>query len=118
MALKVAGESLERLVQAGAKVRDREPERAPRPIEMPPFQQPPPQAAPSNVHVDMEPVAKAIQASSQQSQQAMLLIAQAMSQKEAGPSAAPVTPIKGFDVQVVQRDVDGAIQRMKITVIR
>lgn len=114
--LRFSEDQLTELERAGARIRDRQ-SRPEKPADLAPPQALPPAPSVINneVMLDATPIADAMRDGAQEMAAAIVAAVAKQSPPPAQPSVKPIT---GFDVQIMQRDMDGAITRMKISVLR
>lgn len=117
--LRFSEEDIKDLERGGARVRSREDgPRAMQPAPQPPVPPVPPAVNVQNaVTMDVEPLADAMRDTASQFA-GVLQTAVLAALSQAAPHSRSSAPVTGFDVQVVSRDMDGAISRMKITITR
>jgi len=114
--LRFSEDDIKDLERGGARVRSREDgPRAMQPAAQPPV--PPAVNVQNAVTMDVEPLADAMRDTASQFA-GVLQTAVLAALSQAAPHSKGSAPVTGFDVQVVSRDMDGAISRMKITITR
>lgn len=115
--LKLSDADIRELESRGARVRMSDD--IARPAAAPTLAPPPPVIVQNTVTMDPEPLAEAVRDGNETMAMMVTELKDAMARMAS--SATPTKtapPITGFDVQVISRDMDGAITRMRINVLR
>lgn len=114
MGLRMTEEDLAALERGGSVRVRREPQAAPAPAPAP-VQLPAPNVTVQAAEVDMQPVADALEGGLTE---VAKMLAEALRAKPQERPAAGPAPIKSVDVEVMSRDMGGAITKMRLTINR
>lgn len=116
MRLRMTEEDLAALERGGSVRVRRDPKPAPAPAPAPtPVQLPAPNVTVQAAKVDMQPVAQALEGGLTE---VAKMLAEALRAKPQEKPAAGPAPIKSVDVEVMSRDMGGAITKMRLTINR